>query len=86
MTAWTAALGELLARLSLAYLDHYLARHDLVERTRQEVANRAYALAVKALEWKAGAAGAPDGGGGLHDAGGTIRLPGDPPAPGRPPA
>lgn len=84
MTAWAAALGELLAQLSLAYLDHYLARHDLVERTRLEVANRAYALAVRALAWKAGAATAPDGGGMLHDAGGTIRLPGDPPDSGRP--
>lgn len=85
MTAWMAALGELIAQLSLAYLDHYLSRKDLIERTRLEVANRAYALAVKAMEWKANAAVSPNSGSGMHDAGGTIQLQGGPPSPGGPP-
>jgi hypothetical protein len=82
-----AALGEVLARLAVAVLQWFMARKDLTDKVRLEVANGVLELAVRANEWKAVAAGRPDGGATLRvrDGAGTLILPSDDPGPGNQP-
>jgi len=77
------ALGEILAKLALAFLGYFMARKDLKDSVRGEIANEVLTLAVMANEWKAEAAGRPGGGAelGVRPGGGKSLLPGERPDP-----
>ena len=79
------ALGEILAKLALAVLGYFMARKDLKDSVRGDIANGVLTLAVVANEWKARAVTEPGGGADLRvqpDAK-PVPLPGADPDPPR---
>lgn len=68
-------LAELFATISLKYLQAFLAREDLKDTVRLEIANGMLQYANRALQFKADALSRPDSGSSLHTQGGTITLP-----------
>ena len=81
------ALGDLIAAIALKFIQAWLARADLRQRAKLELALEMERVgneaARKALEWKADAAGRLDGGAGLRvqPGGGGVELPGPDTAP-----
>ena len=70
--------GQVAVNFALGLVREALARKDLTDKVKLEIANEMLTLANAALAWKADAAVSASGGGdlGVLPGGGTVPLPG----------
>ena len=84
MFTWIlSSFGSAAATFALGLIKAALARKDISDKIKGEIANEMLVTANAALAWKADAVARPDGGAGLRvrpDAG-SLGLPGDNPHP-----